>query len=325
MNMPRFLLLLSIVLLACSALGPSPSSAEAVIIDGLGDSRSVESGTDVLTVDYIGIWINGVTETGTDYPYGRVWLILYDPTVYAKMDTMEEDAWNRADEVARYEIPGPSSTNRWANGDEVIYKNFGIHDWASREFDSLVFRITVEEPDNQNAVDTLIWGVIFEDDTYDSDYEFHTDSVSIYFRTTRLPEIYELQNVTFQEIWIEHGIEVDGFKGIMVHANFQVDNLRAVTCRLAGFVHYSNSSESVQCQITDPLYLSPSGNLTIQRDFIPIYPSTLFSDMTVFIPYDAFPASDDFVDYYINLEVLDSDWNYVNSSKSPVFSVKKPS
>jgi len=323
--MYRFHLSMFLTLLIALTAASSPLSAEAQIYDGLDSDEFISTGSDILTVDYIGLWDNEVAETGTDYPYGRIWLVLYPPEPYAKQDVMEEDGWNRADELARYEIPGPSSTDRWADGDEVIFTHLGIYEWGGNIYDSVVFRVIVEEPDDANAVDTIIWGLLFEDDTRETDYEFRTDTISIYFRTTNLPGRFSVPSAVFNEIWIEHAVEVGGYDGILVHTKFQVDNLRASTCRIAGFVHYDNNNESVPSQLDDAAYRTPSGNLTIQRDFIPIYPSTLFSDMTLFIPYDAFPISDDFVDYNISLEILDSDWNYVHSDTSPVFSVRKPS
>ncbi len=315
-----FILTISLILITMPF---SPASSSPVIFDA-DDARYIDEGFDILTIDYILVTDNLVTDTGFDYPYGKIWIILYEPEPYENLDLMEEENWDRSHELARIELPGPSGFDRWSDGDEVIFSNLGIYEWGGNSFDRVVFRIFVEEPSADIHSQTLMWGTLSETASHHTTYEFNNDCIYIYFRTLDLPEEQLPPMVSIQDIWLEHNVKVGGFDGLRVHMKFQADNMRAQTCRIAAYFHYDNNSESVACGIDDPAYSTPTGNLTIQKDFIPIYPATIFSDFTMFIPYEAFPFSDDYIDYHVNIEVLDSGWKYIGSGQSPVFSVMRP-
>jgi hypothetical protein len=298
--------------------------ANIVIYDAAVDSFGIGEGDRVLTIDYLYIDDNAVVETGTDYPYGRIWLVLYDPRHYDIKDMMGEEDWFASHELARLELPGPSSDGRWADGDEIAFHNMGIYDWESDRFDSLFFRIYVEEPSDKYPVDTIMWGEVQEDDTYDLSLDFDNDYMSVHFRTTALPELTPTPEVTFEETWMEHNVNFGGYDGLEVHLKFQIDDYRANVGRVAAYLHYSHNDESVLCRVDDPSFATPSGFLTVQEDFTPIYPYTVFTDFSLFIPYAAFPISDDYIDYFANVEILDTEYNLLASGVTPVFSVMRP-
>lgn len=283
----------------------------------------IQDGYNILHLDYLAIWDNLVTKDNPDHPFGQIWLILYDPDPYTDMDEMEENKWNRSRELARFQIPGPRSHDRWAGEDELVFWSAGLYDWGSDDFDRIVFRIMVENPSPENDTDTVMWGTIEEDDSYTS-LEFSDDYASVKFRTCDLPEYESPPYITFNEIWFEHEVEEDGVEGLYVHLDFQVDYMRGQIGRLAAYVHYDEDGNSVECGIDDPDYMTSDGNLTNQFDFMPYYPYTIYSDFTLFLPYEAFPRSDDYVAYYLNIEMLDEDWNFIGSSESPVFEVLVP-
>ncbi|MCX6645326.1 MAG: hypothetical protein NTY09_03060 [bacterium] len=287
----------------------------------LADNRDfVNEGYGVLHLDYLAIWDNMVLEDGADYPLGTIWLILYDPDPYADMDEMDEEDWDPSDELGRFQVPGLGSRDRWSNSDEIIYRNAGLYEWESDKFDRIVFRVLIENSSADYDTSTIIWGVINKDEAYTAS-EYDNEYASIKFRTTDLPEYDMPPYVTFNELWFEHEVNVDGQDGVMLHADFQVDNMRGEVARLAAFVHYDENDESVECQIDNPDYMTSDGYLTYQTDMMPLYPYTVYSDTTLFFPYDAFPESDDYIQLYMHVELLDADWNYIGAEDSPVFEV----
>jgi len=299
------------------------TSALPAIYDADNDVRFIDLGSEVLAIDYLGIWDNRVLGSGTDYPYGHIWIILYQPEPYESRDLIEENTWNRSYEIDRFEIPGPSRDGLWENNDEVAFRNLGIHDWHEGETDRIVFRIVVEEPAIDTPTETLTWGTIHEDDTYTA-LQFANANLEILFRTLALPETFLRPSVSFEDAWFEHNVKMGMHTGLEVHVRFQVDNLRSYPCRLAAFVHYIENDNPVECRMQDPLYRTPNGNITIQEDFMPYYTSTIFDDFDMFIPYEAFPPSDDYVDYYMIIEVMDADRLVIASLRSRVFSVRSP-
>jgi hypothetical protein len=105
---------------------------------------------------------------------------------------------------------------------------------------------------------------------------------------------------------------------------FDVTNMRGEVARLSAYVHEHPGGESVRSMIDNPLYRTPDGWLTVQEDFMPYYPDTTFTDFILFFPYDAFPTSDDYVDYVMNVEIADEDGDVIRSAFSPAFSVLNP-
>ncbi len=293
------------------------------VFDARDDARFIDMGVRTLSIDYIWVKDNAVTRSGSDYPNARLWLIMYEPEPYENVELMQEDRWNRSHEIARYELPGPTGDELWANGDEVAFRNLGVYDWRTHEFDRVVFRIIVEEPSSNIATDTIMWGTVHEDDSY-STMEYANDSISVFFRTVDLPEIFLTPMTSIEEVWLEHNVKSGGYEGLEIHVRFEIDHMRSFMGRLAVYLHYASDGTPVECHVADPLYRTPAGNLTIQQNFVPYYTDTIFTDFALFIPYDAFPVSSDFVDYFANIEIMDEERKVIGSTTSPVFSVRRP-
>ncbi len=317
-------ILFGLTVITAALLLAGPVYTADGVYDATDDGIFIDQGFQILSVDYVHIIENDVLEDGTDYPYGRIWIAVYDPDPYEKMDNLSEESWERSDEYGRYALPGPSDSDRWADGDEMAYLDAGVHEWVEGSKDRIVFRIFVEEPGYKILTDTLMWGVVEEDDTIGSTTSYTNDSLSINFRTLNFPEIFLPPVLDFKDAWLEHEVSIDGSRGLSVHSEFQIDNMRTKSCRIAVYVHYADDTDPVMSQLDDPDFSTPSGLLTAQEDFMPIYTFTIFSDYPVFIPYDAFPISDDFVEYTASVEILDSDGDYIGSMETPVFSVLRP-
>ena len=314
------LILLALVLTAF----PLTASALPELFDGEGDPEFIDLGSDILCLDYLGVWNNGVFEDAADYPYGKLWLIIYEPYNYEDMDEMEEEDWDRRDEIQRIELPGPSTRQRWRNDDEFTFLNCGIHVWSEHHFSRVVFRIFVEEPTPEWEVDTLMWGTIYEDDSY-APIEFNNDELWAYFRTTDLPEPDLMAGGMISDIWFEHNVYNLEMDGLEIHIEFDVYDMRAETGRIAAFVHYDIDDKAVECMIDDNDWSTPDGNLTVQMDFVPLFPRTTFNDFALFIPYEAFPESREYIDYYVDIEILDGEWEFIVDASSPVFEVRQSS
>jgi hypothetical protein len=302
-----------------------PSAVPAIpqAFDGTGNADLITQGQGLLCLDYLGVRDNRVQEDGADYPYGRLWLILYDPGHYDCRKEMKEEDWAPADELDRLQLPGPSDQARWSNDDEMVYRNFGVLEWKTANLDRLVFRIIVDDPTASWETDTLAWGVIEENDSLNT-VIYETADLTAIFRTTDLPELTLAPAITISDVWFVHNVKKDNMRGLEVHIDYQVDNMRTVPCRVAAFIHTEGDATPVECAMDDPKYRTSDGHLTVQEDFVPIYTNTSFSDVALFIPYDAFPVSDDFVSYYAVVQILDAGWHELGSTESVPFEVRRP-
>jgi hypothetical protein len=94
------------------------------------------------------------------------------------------------------------------------------------------------------------------------------------------------QDATFEKVWVEHNVRVDGKRGLRIHAKFTVKNSLNVSCRLIA-----------QFYKRDGIYLEAGGHSTYATseghvytfvDIKPSFKSTAYADKVLFIPYEAF-------------------------------------
>lgn len=286
----KFTIAVLICLLPCAA-----GRAIPITFDASGSPDFKTSGKDILSLDYLRIVNNRVMPDGPDYPFGKIQAILYKPVRYENKHVLREPDWRPSDVIARYPIPGPSKDGRWANNDESTFRNMGLYRWSDGDIDQITFRIIVENPTKPWETETLDWGTIHENENF-SGTVFKNDNAIAIFRTSNLPELELTSSVVINDIWFVHNVSHGDNQGLEVHVDFQVDNMRTQTCRLAAFVHTELDGAPVKCQIDDPEYKTSDGYLTSQNLFVPLYLTADYPDMALFIPYDAFPPSVDFRD-----------------------------
>ena len=94
-----------------------------------------------------------------------------------------------------------------------------------------------------------------------------------------------VEDATFEKVWLEHNVRVDGQKGMRIHAKFTVKNNSNVVCRLiANF--YRRDGKPLMTD-SEGLY----GNNHQVFTFVDVKPAlnpANYSDSTLFIPYREF-------------------------------------
>lgn len=278
------------------------------------------SGENILTLDYLEIRNNHVQKDAPTYPFGKIWLILYKPHHYEKKEHMSENDWLRSQELARYPIPGPSKDSSWMDKDQTVFKNTGIYKWSDNDLQSIVFRLMVEQTSLKWDSETLTWGIIREMDSFNS-LTFETKDVMIIFRTCNLPERRLPPKAVINNIWFIHNATKGSLTGIQINVDFNIENMRAHKCRIAAFIHSGVTNKAVMCELDDPYYKTPGGAITSQQDFIPLYTNTSFPNFKLFIPYDTFPVSANYSDYYALIQILDEKWSRIESKRSEIFQI----
>jgi hypothetical protein len=94
------------------------------------------------------------------------------------------------------------------------------------------------------------------------------------------------QDATFEKVWVEHSVRVDGKKGMRIHAEFTVKNSLNVSCRLIA-QFYKRDGSYLKAD-GDPAYTTAEGHVYTYVDLKPGFNSTRYADKTLFIPYKAF-------------------------------------
>ena len=84
-------------------------------------------------------------------------------------------------------------------------------------------------------------------------------------------------------VWVEYDVWDGDLYGMMIHVDFDVDNGINVPSRAVAYFSYAGGDP---LEDFDGSYTSADGQASSGTDFTPIYASTNFSDLTIFMPYD---------------------------------------
>ena len=94
------------------------------------------------------------------------------------------------------------------------------------------------------------------------------------------------QDATFEKVWVEHSVRVEGKKGMRIHAKFKVKNSLNVSCTLIA-QFYKRDGAYLKAG-GDPAYTTSEGHVYAYVNFTPRFISTAYADKSLFIPYEAF-------------------------------------
>ena len=118
------------------------------------------------------------------------------------------------------------------------------------------------------------------------------------------------------DIWVDYDVVQLGRDGMLIHVKFQVDGLLNIPC-VIGAYFYTESGE--QLMDVNGAYVSEGGQVLSYQEFTPVYPSAVFNDFELFMPYDELDLPDG--DYELKFSV--SIWDMASVTQvisSPYFS-----
>ena len=94
------------------------------------------------------------------------------------------------------------------------------------------------------------------------------------------------QDGTFEKVWVDHDVRVDGKKGMRIHAKFLVRNSLGLECRILAQFYRKGGVELSSEQSGG--YKNSDNHVVTFESFTPKYDVTRYSNKTLFIPYSAF-------------------------------------
>ena len=80
-----------------------------------------------------------------------------------------------------------------------------------------------------------------------------------------------------ENIWVDHNVYQDGYKGMKIHVKFTVDNMNGQTVYAYCYLYYGDNVTPLQDRYYNNLFFSGSG--------VPGYDSARFDDFKIFVPY----------------------------------------
>lgn len=80
-----------------------------------------------------------------------------------------------------------------------------------------------------------------------------------------------------ENIWVDHNVYQDGYKGMRIHVKFTVDNMNGRTIYAYALFYYGDN--------TTPLHDQYGSNLSFSGYGTPSYDNARFDDFKIFVPY----------------------------------------
>jgi hypothetical protein len=87
---------------------------------------------------------------------------------------------------------------------------------------------------------------------------------------------------TVNRIWVDYNVTEDGRKGMRIHVNFEVTGLKGVESKLTARVMKENGTFLTN---SNTGYSNSEGQLAVSFDMNPGYPTTVYKDAEIFLPY----------------------------------------
>ena len=92
---------------------------------------------------------------------------------------------------------------------------------------------------------------------------------------------------TFEKIWVEYDVKVDGKKGMRIHTSFTVKNNLNVECTLVAHFYHRDGTQLSGADLQGD-YSTSDGHVVTYVKVTPRFASTRYSDKSLFIPYKEF-------------------------------------
>lgn len=92
---------------------------------------------------------------------------------------------------------------------------------------------------------------------------------------------------TFEKVWVEHDVKVDGKKGMRIHTSFTVKNNLNVECTLVAHFYHRDGTQLNGADLQGD-YSTSDGHVVTYVKVKPRFASTRYSDKSLFIPYKEF-------------------------------------
>jgi hypothetical protein len=89
-------------------------------------------------------------------------------------------------------------------------------------------------------------------------------------------------------VWVDYNITENGRKGMRIHVNFEVTGLKGVSSKLVARVQKENDTYLLNNRSG---FSNRNGQLEVAFEMTPGYPTTVYKDATLFLPYNEINVS----------------------------------
>lgn len=112
------------------------------------------------------------------------------------------------------------------------------------------------------------------------------------------------QSAVVNKVWLEHGTQKNGNKGMTIHADINVNGMKGKKIESIAYFYDKNKSKLLGGVSG---YRTKSGQVCTSDYGTPSYDNSHFSNFDIFIPYNSLPLASGKQTYYVLVDVLDAE------------------
>ncbi|MDH7445706.1 hypothetical protein [Aquimarina sp. 2201CG14-23] len=122
----------------------------------------------------------------------------------------------------------------------------------------------------------------------------------------KIIETPKKENVStkFTRTWVDYNVTEDEKKGMRIHAEFTVFNLKDTECYM--LVRFADKNEKF-LTTTKIAYKNVSGQISLYKKLTPKFDKTYYADVNVFMPYTEFNLSKEYHDLKYDVDLIYKD------------------
>ncbi|WP_299439422.1 hypothetical protein [uncultured Aquimarina sp.] len=105
----------------------------------------------------------------------------------------------------------------------------------------------------------------------------------------------------FTKSWVDYNVTEDGKKGMRIHGEFTVYNLKGKECYM--LVRFADKDEKF-LTTTKVGYKNVSGHISLYKKLIPKYNNSYYEDVVVFMPYTEFNLSKEYHNLKYDVDLI---------------------
>ena len=127
------------------------------------------------------------------------------------------------------------------------------------------------------------------------------------------------------KVWTEHNVTRGGDKGMVIHTSASIDNLREQRLEAVACFYFDNVLE-VPVKTSNQTFQFRNGDLCASETLTPGYKSTLYSDLSLFIPYSTIDVGSSGkwnLKYYVTIMRLGQDRVQLARSEAEKFTLTR--
>ena len=147
-----------------------------------------------------------------------------------------------------------------------------------------------------------------------TNYDFEYSKPASSGTTSKSPD------ASLEKLWVDYDVMENGVKGMRIHVNFRVFNMKNIDSYLA---IYFEMKDGEKLLTNNKTYRSQSGQVTLYKSLKPGYDESIYNDMQVFMPYDEFHLGKGRFDLKLDADVIYKNGDLVKHLKYHEFWFKQ--